>query len=365
MFTYFIRTILNSSNERFLYLFLQALRVSSQNNKKSKLLTEFKIYPKYPKRLYPINSESNNVSVIIQGPIVDRNFIQETINWYRACGIPKIIVTTTDLVQDFKRATTVVYEKPKVLGLGNENSHLLSIRKGLDLIDNNDIVIKTRSDMRIFNELALSAIPTVHRTYTSNITKDGFRLGAVANNSLLIKLNNISDHLYVSSASQLKKMFDIPFREFNKVLSEITVEPDLLVKEERGYLLKTTLFTSTFTEFFGEQWFFNSYRRNCLIKNMSEERVIDYQNYRECLSKYLEIVRNSVYILDPGELDLYWLKRNFSTLPSYYENGDQNKKPISFLHLTRLCWLSLYYDASFKEKILNFTDSLDPKEVLL
>ena len=75
----------------------------------------------------------------------------------------------------------------------------------------------------------------------------------------LIKINNISDHLYVSSASQLKKMFDIPFREVNKVLSEITVEPDLLIKEERGYLLKTTLFTSTFTEFFGEQWFFNSY----------------------------------------------------------------------------------------------------------
>lgn len=365
LITYFIRSLLNSSKERFLYLFLEALRESSQNNNESKLLTEFKIYPKYPKRLYPINSESNDLSIIIQGPIYDKNFVQETINWYSACGINKIIVTTTDTIKDFKKATTIVYKKPSIIGLGNENSHLLSIQKALSLIEDKDIVIKTRSDMRIFNELALSTIPTMHKTYTSELTKDGLRLGAISNNSLLIKPNNISDHLYVSTAIQLKRMFSIPFREVNEVLSEVKVDPDLLFKDSRGWLLKTSKFTSTFTEFFGEQWFFNSFRKNCLNKDMSEKRVIKIENYRESLSRYLDIIRKCIYIIDPEELDLYWLKKNITTLPSYYENSDQNFKPIPFLRLTRLCWLSLYADKSFKEKVLNFSDSLNENEILL
>ena len=356
---------MNSSNERLIYLFLQSLRVASQKNRKSKLLTEFKIYPKYPKRIYPIHSDNSNLSIIIQGPIEDRDFIQGTIDWYNACGISKIIVSTSENIKDFKRATTVVYSKPDVIGLGNENSHLLSIQKGLELINDEDLVIKTRSDMRIFNELALSAIPSIHKTYKSSLTLDGLRLGAISNNSLLIKINNISDHLYIGSATLLKKMFSLPFRQVDKVLSEVNVDSDLLEEDERGFLLKTSLFTSTFAEFFGEQWFFNSYRRNCLIKDMSEKRVVDFIDYKIALSRYIDIIRDSIYIVDPEELDLYWLKSNHSTLPSYYQDADQNPKPIPFVRLTRLNWLSLYYDHSFKDKILDFSDSLNKDDILL
>ncbi len=364
LIVYEIRCLLNSSNERFIYLFLQALRVASQKNTKSKLLTEFKIYPKYPKRLYPINSDTSDLSIIIQGPITDREFVQATIDWYTACGVSRIIVSTSQNIKDFKRATTVVYSTPNIIGLGNENSHLLSIQKGLNLINENDIVIKTRTDMRIFNELAFSAIPSIHKKYISDTTKDGFRLGAISNNSMLIKINNISDHLYIGYASQLKRMFSLPFREVNNVMSEISVEPNLLYKDERGLLLKSTKFTSSFTEFFGEQWFFNSYRRNCLIEDMSEKRVIDFLDYKLALSRYLDVIRNSVYIIDPEELDLYWLKGDIPTLPSFYHDADQNSSPIPCMRLTRLNWLSLYYDESYKDKILNYTDSLSQYDLL-
>ena len=200
-----IRSSLNFSNERLIYLFLEALRISSLKNKNSKLLTEFKIYPKYPKKLYPINGQTENLSIIIQGPIYDKNFIQGTIDWYEACGIKNIILTTSHPTKDFKRAQTVVYENPKIKGLGNENSHLLSIQEGLKLIKDQDIVIKTRTDMRIFNELAFTSIPIIHKNHRSKLTKDGLRLGAISNNSLLMKINNISDHLYVGNAIQLKK----------------------------------------------------------------------------------------------------------------------------------------------------------------
>ena len=361
---YQVRSLLNFSNERLIYLFLQALRSSSQNNKKSQLLTEFKIYPKYPKRLFPINSDTSNFSIIIQGPILDRSFVQGTIDWYDACGISNIIVSTSNRVKDFKRAKTIVYENSKIIGLGNENSHLMSIQKGLDLIQDQDIVLKTRSDMRIFNELALYTIPIIHRDNKSDITKDRNKLGVISNNSLLLKINNISDHLYIGNKIQLKRMFSIPFREADQVMSEISIDPNLFEKDERGWLLKSTKFTSTFTEFFGEQWFFNSFRKNCLIEDMSEKRIIEYFELRNSLSKYLDIIRNCIYVIDPEDLDLYWLKRNITSLPSYYEDADQNSKPIPAMRLTKLNWLSLYHDESFKEKILNYSDSLLKDESL-
>ena len=364
-FVYLIRSFLNFSNERLVYLFLGALRISSLKNKNSKLVTEFKIYPKYPSKLYPINGETTNISIIIQGPINDRNFIQETIDWYAACGIKNIILSTSQYTKDFKRAYTVVCKNPKTKGLGNENSHLLSIKEGLELTKDQDIVIKTRTDMRIFNELAFSSIPIIHKNNRSKLTKDGFRLGAISNNSLLMKINNISDHLYIGNAMQLKRMFSIPFRDEKKILSEVKVEPDLLFKDSRGWLLKSTKFTGTFTEFFGEQWFFNSFRKNCLNNNLSEKRVINYSEYKEALERYLDIIKSCIYILDPEELDLFWLKRNFTTLPSYYEDADQNTNPIPAMRLTRLNWLNLVHDDSFKQKIINYSESLKKNDLLV
>ena len=363
-FVYLIRSALNLSNERLIYLFLEALRISSIKNKNSKLLTEFKIYPKYPKKLYPINGQSDNLSIIIQGPIYDRDFIQGTIDWYEACGIKNIILTSSQDTKDFKRAYTIVYKNPKIKGLGNENSHLLSIQEGLKLIKDQDIVIKTRTDMRIFNELALTSIPIIHKNNRSKLTKDGFRLGAISNNSLLMKINNISDHLYIGNAIQLKRMFSLPFRDEKQVLSEVKVEPDLIFKDSRGWLLKSTKYNSIFTEFFGEQWFFNSFRKNCLKNNMSEKRIINYSEHRDALEKYLDIIKSCIYILDPEELDLFWLKRNFTTLPSYYEDADQNKNPIPAMRLTRLNWLNLVNDISFKQKILNYSELLKKNDYL-
>ena len=361
---YQIRNLLNLSNERLVYIFLESLRSSSQSNKKSKLLTEFKIYPKNPKRIYPIYNETNNLTVIIQGPIYDREFVQGTIDWYTACGISKIIVSTSQKTRDFKKATTIIYEQPNKKGLFQENNHLLSIQKALEITNDDDIVIKTRTDMRIFNELALLAIPSIHKNYKSNITNDGYRLGVVSNNSILLKINNISDHLYIGSAKLLKKMFSLEFREINKVLSEINVNPNLLIKEKRGIYLKTTLTTSTFTEYFAEQWFFNSFRKNCLKKDMSEKRIMEFKNYKKGVSEYLDIIKNSLYVIDPEELDLYWLKQNISTLPSYFQDADQNDEPIPCIRLTRLNWLNLLQDKTFKDKVLKYLDSIDKDKLL-
>ena len=109
---------------------------------------------------------------------------------------------------------------------------------------------------------------------------------------------------------------------------------------------------------------FNSFRKNCLKTDLSEKRIIKKRTYVESLSRYLEIIKDCIYIIDPDELDLYWLKRNISTLPSDYNNKFQNPKPIPGMRLTRLNWLSLIYDENYKEKISIYLDSLEDDEAL-
>ena len=58
-----------------------------------------------------------------------------------------------------------------------------------------------------------------------NITKNGLgaigkELGVISNNSTIIKINNISDHLYIGNCALLKKMFDIKFRNKINLLKE-------------------------------------------------------------------------------------------------------------------------------------------------
>ena len=59
-----IRNLLNFYDERLIYIFLQSLRKASFTNKDSKLLTEFKVYPKIPRRIFPIESNIKDLSNI-------------------------------------------------------------------------------------------------------------------------------------------------------------------------------------------------------------------------------------------------------------------------------------------------------------
>jgi len=360
-----VRSSLNFSNERAIYIFLQLIRSSSLTNKDSKLLTEYKIYPKYPKRMFPIESNINNLSIIIQGPIINKEFVQESINWYKKCGVREIVVSTNDKVENFKNALTVICEKSKIIGLGNENNHITTTLGALNNIDDNKLVIKTRSDQRIYNELAISAIPFIHESYNSALTKDGKRIGVISNNSMLLKINNISDHLYIANAIQLKRMFSLPYRRLEETFEEITLDKSNFVQREDGtWLLFSTKDTCRFTEFYGEQLLFNSFRENCLNKNMREHTILSQSKYLVGLKNYLDIIKSCIYVLDPEELDLYWLKSNIYTLPSFYHDKFQNSKPIPCMRLTRLNWLSLLSDPEYAEKVIKYADSLETEASL-
>ena len=296
---------------------------------------------------------------------MDREFVQNSINWYSSCGVRQIVVSTNDHVKDFKNADTIVSKRSKILGLGNENNHIKTTKAGLNLIENNKIVIKTRSDQRIFNELAISAIPFMHNKEKSELTIDGSRLGVISNNSMLMKINNISDHLYVGKASLMKKMFSLNYRLGKEILDYFPKDFPYLYKREDGtWLLKSTKDTCRYTEFFGEQWLFNSFRKNCLKNDLSEKKIVKNSSYRESLKNYLKIIKTCLYVIDPDELELYWIKSNIYTLPSFYHNKYQNKKAIPCMRLTRLNWLSLICDPEYENKILNYSEKLKSNESL-
>ena len=101
IFKYFKESIVNNFYEKSVFHFLQEVRKNYSEHTDSDMLTEFKIFPSTPKRLYPYIIYKKNVSVIIEGAIQDRNFIQGTINWYRNCGIKNIILSTNSFSEKF------------------------------------------------------------------------------------------------------------------------------------------------------------------------------------------------------------------------------------------------------------------------
>ncbi len=352
------RDLMNNYNERILYIFLNSLRNSSLINKRSNLLTEFKIYPKKPKKLFPVHSYSDNIAIIIQGPIFDRDFLQSSIDWYYDCGIKNIVVSSSEYTKPFKKCTTLTIKKTSQKGLWNENNHLMTIKNALEQIDNDSLVIKTRTDQRIYNELALTGIKSFHNLQISNKTFDNSRLGVISNNSMMIKINNISDHLYIGNCNLLKKMFDIEIRNKEQLFKDLNLN-DFKLK-----IIRDKLKSSFYTELEAEQWFFNSFRKNCLIHNSSEKILINKEDYIKKLNNYLNILVDTIYVIDPEDIDLYWTKSSIDTLPSYYHNGFQNKKTISCLRLTKLNWLALKNDKPFKKRILDFAKNLDENHFL-
>ena len=357
-FVFFCRNLMIFDNEKIFYIFLKSLRKSSLLNKSTKLLFEFKIYPKKPKKFFPVHTQNDNISIIIQGPVFERDFIQSTIDWYSDCGIKNIIFSTSEDIKSFKRCTTLVTKSPLEVGLWNENNQLQTIKKALEIINADSLVIKTRSDQRIYNETALTNIEYLHGSYVSSNTFDNSRLGVISNNSTIIKINNISDHLYIGNCALLKKMFDIRFRKKINLFKDLNLNPVKL------NFIRGKLKSSFYTELEAEQWFFNSFRKNCFINNSEEEPRINKKKYIEKLSKYLDILIENIYVIDPEDIGLYWTKSAIDTLPSFYHNSFQNKKSIDCFRLTRFNWLSLVNDISFKEKILDFAEGLEANHFL-
>ena len=349
IFKYFRESIINKLYEKSVFHFLQEVRKTYSKHNNYEVLTEFKIFPKTPKRLYPSILYKKNVSIIIEGEIIDRNFIQGTINWYKNCGIKNIIFSTNNFSNKFFNCKTISKFESKPQGIWNENNQLENIKNALLYIHDDDLVIKTRADQRIYNEIFLTNIVAFHEKQQSNKKSFSSKMGVISSNSSLFKINNISDHLYIDYGFKLKNMFNLNYRNGSKLLSEVNSysKSKYNINEFRK-----ELFSTLFTEFECGQWFLNSYRRNCLEVDKSEKYFLKKDEYITSLYKYLNFLKDSIYVIDPEDIQLYWFKTNINKYSSNSYNRFEKNNPIFNKDLTRLNWLCLLNDENHLFEII-------------
>ena len=353
MFINFFSNILESIfyqfNEKSVFLFFQSIRESLSDNANYGTLTEFKIFPKRPKRLYPYILHKKNVSIIIEGEIKEHDFIQETINWYKNCGIKNIILSTSSCSDKFLNCKTISKFENKTKGIFNENNKLENIKNALFHIHNDDLVIKTRTDQRIYSEIFLTNVVDFHESNQSYQECCNSKMGVISTNSSLIKINNISDHLYIDYAYKLKKMFNLNYRKGSKLISEINSysKSNFDINKFRGELS-----SAIFTEFESGQWFLNSYRRNCLEIDKSEKPFLKKEDYISSLFKYLKFIENSIYVIDPEDIELFWLKKYINKSPFDRLQILEKNNPVLLRDLTRLNWLCLINDENYCLQII-------------
>ena len=341
--------IINNVYEKSVFHFLQEVRKTYSEHTSSDMLIEFKIFPNTPKRLYPSIIYKNNVSVIIEGEIQNKNFIQGTINWYRNCGIKNIILSTNSFSKKFLHCKTISKFEIKPKGIWNENNKLENIKNALFHIDDEDLVIITRTDQRIYNEIFLTNIVAFHENQQLNKKNPISKMGVISTNSSILKINNISDHLYIDYGYKLKNMFNLNYRNGAELLAEINSYSKSKYNINK---FRKQLISSLFPELECGQWFLNSYRRNCLEMDKSEKFFLEKEDYIPCLKKYLNFIKDSIYVIDPDDIQLYWLKININK--NSFDSYDMFKKknPIFFRDLTRLNWLCLINDKNLLLQII-------------
>ena len=339
-----------SSEEKSVYLFFLTLSRNNFINKESKHLTEFKIFPKKSMRIFPLPNSNRKVSIIIQGDIQDFDFVQSTVNWYKKCGIDNIIVTTNETEEDFKSAITIINGKTIVEGINNENNEILNIRAALEFIPSNHLVVKTSTEQRVFNELTISALESIHNSYFSKLSKNNKRLGILASHNSILQINQIPDDIYIGDLEQMKNIYSIGIRNKDLYLKNLNIDSNNFKKSFFGNSEPFKYESIFLSELNKEQRVFNSFKKNCLLKNMSDEKIIMKKEYIQALSSYIDIIKDCLYVLDPQEIDLY----NFNTKKYLNISKTNHKIEYSSLNLSRLNWMALVYDPEYKNKIISY-----------
>ena len=299
----FFRKQFLSFEEKSIYLFFLSLRNNNFSNKKSHQLTEFIIYPKKTKKIFPFTHLEKKVSIIIQGDIFNYDFVKSTIDWYKSCGINNIIVSTNQFEKKFNNANTLVNKKTMFKSLFDENDEILNTKAALEYIPNDHLVIKTKTNQRIMNETVISQLHSIHDSYHSKLSRNKKRLGVISSKSSLIYVNNISADIYIGSLEQMLEIFSIGIRDRELYFKDLDIDENNLenyIYNNKNLFISKPYFLS---ELNNDQRLFNSFRRNCLIKDMSDKNIIKKNEYLDSLSTYIDIIADCLYVLDPSEID--------------------------------------------------------------
>ena len=167
------------------------------------------------------------------------------------------------------------------------------------------MVIKTKTEQRVFNELAISGLRSIHNSYFSKFSKNNKRLGIISSQNSILQINQIPDDIYIGDFEQMKNIFSIEIRNKDLYLKNLDIDYKNFKNNFFGNNEPFKYESIFLSEINKEQRFFNSFKKNCLLKNMSDKKIIMKKEYLKSLSSYIDIIADCLYVLDPQEIDLY------------------------------------------------------------
>jgi hypothetical protein len=232
--THVLTKLSPSRLKRLLIIIAKLLSIKGEN---------FITYVERPKRtneikVDPLGITYENVSIVIQGPVVfEEDFTYETVKLYFKT-FPKvtIILSTWDdlsgaTAADFEKLGVIVVlnKKPADYGTCNINLQLVSTLNGLKMAQEagKEFAVKTRTDQRLYNPFFLSSLKLLSQfPITVSNKPTNSRLIVSSMSSLKYRPFGVTDMLMLGRTEDMIKYWDAPLDT-----RKVEFEHDITVKE--------------------------------------------------------------------------------------------------------------------------------------
>ena len=171
-------------------------------------------------QLMGTKAHHSDVAIVIQGPIVDVNFLSETLKLYRK-NFPGIFIVLSTWKHEKEHVNklpeelvdeVVLSDMPNNHGVLNINLQIISTTNGLAAIDQNSIkyCLKTRTDQRIYNNNSVSYLKELLLKYPPIInSKQNSRIICLDVNTSRYRPYSVSDMFQFATVSELNEFWQV------------------------------------------------------------------------------------------------------------------------------------------------------------
>lgn len=233
-----------------------------------------------------VKKDTKEIGILIQGPVSDIPFLNETISTYKRNFLNSSIVLSTwknnpqiSQVLEVEGLTIVENEIPSNKGTANLNLQTLSTISGINTLieQGTQYILKTRTDQVLFSNRALDLLlnrlkTSPHSNFQRIVTTDF--------NSFLFRPYSPNDQLLFGRSGVLLDFWSAYWKRKSEVSK------------------------------FQEDW-----AEKLLVRCYLQELEIPFKN---TLLQSLEIYRDLYSFIDCEDLDLYWKKGTHRTLRSRF-----------------------------------------------
>lgn len=252
------------------------------------------------------DSDNLNTSIIIQGPVLDFDFLYLSCKLYVNNFPGSIIVVSTwkgeigkgniNKLEDLN-VKVIANEMPKYSGFKNFNLQLISTKKAIDYVRSvcdSEYILKTRTDQRIYSPNAILYLKNLleHNSFDSS------KIVACSLNTFKNRLYAISDMLLFADSKTMSHYWSAPmdFRDASVLSEKIDAATDFLEYSKVNIC---------------EQYLVTNY-----LASIEGGVCWSYESYERLLAKYFVVI-------DKHALDLVWIKYSYAEdLWKSYSNKD-------------------------------------------